>query len=1000
MSETAERPGCAVAGWERPEAEAPDASGAAARPADTGQEVAFRQLFHANPVPMWVYDRETLRFLEVNDAAVETYGWPRETFLGMTILDIRPPEDAPSVRRGATLVGKGRRVSGPWRHRDAAGRERLVRVMSHPLRFAGREAVLVAAWDDTERLRAEAALREREEILHLCMRAGRVGAYRRDFQAGRVHLSPEARAVLGLPPGDGPITARRWCGALLPEDRRRIRAEIAAAHRRRAPEGQYEYRIRRPGSGEIRHVESRARYTYAPDGRPLGSVGVLIDVTERRRAEAALAESEAFARSLIEGSADCIRVHDRAGRLLFMNAAGLRAMGIADLAEVQGRPYAEFWPEEELPKVRAAAREAVAGRVGRFTCYLPGPSGERRWWEATLCPVPAPGGGPAERFVSILRDVTEARRAQEEARALAERLSAVLEGTTDSVLVLDRDWRVTYANRRAGAMFPGRLRPGAHLWEEFPEEAEGPFARHYRRALAEGRPVVFEARLAASGTWLEVHAFPMAGGGLSVFFRDVTERRRAEEQLAHLASHDALTGLPNRVRFRERLEAALARCAAGGRAVALLCVDLDHFKAVNDTLGHAAGDALLCQVAARLRGCVREGDLVARLGGDEFAVLQEEVRRPADAAALARRIVRTLSMPYDLEGRPALVGASVGIALALAAPAAGRQAEDLLREADVALYRAKAEGRGRCRLFETGMDERLRRRQALKPALRGAAARGEFELHYQPVVDLASERAVAFEALLRWRRPGGRGPVMVPPAEFVPVAEEAGLIGPIGEWVLRAACREAAGWPEGISVAVNLSPAQFADAARLVRSVAGALRAAGLAPGRLELEVTETVLLRDEAANLAALRALRALGVRLAMDDFGTGFSSLGYLRSFRFDKIKIDRSFVSDLPRGEQSLAIVRAAVGLGRALGMAVVAEGVETPEQLSALRGEGCALAQGFLWGRAVPAEEVPALLRGLSPDVFPPRRLTPRAFLPAVSARRRADPAGTAPLPGSG
>ena len=387
--------------------------------------------------------------------------------------------------------------------------------------------------------------------------------------------------------------------------------------------------------------------------------------------------------------------------------------------------------------------------------------------------------------------------------------------------------------------------------------------------------------------------------------------------------------------------------------MAVLCLDLDRFKPVNDTLGHPVGDALLRAVAARLLACVREGDTAARLGGDEFAVLQAGAGQPEAAGALARRLVEALSAPYEVLGHQVVVGASVGVALA---PGDGRDPDELLKRADMALYRAKADGRGTFRSFEPGMDARLQARRLLELDLRKALAAGELELHYQPLVDLRTGAVSALEALLRWRHPA-RG--LVPPGEFVPLAEEIGLIVPVGGWVLRRACADAAGWPGGVRVAVNLSAAQFRGR-ELVAAVVGALAAAGLAPARLELEITETVLLRDGEATLATLRELRALGVRIAMDDFGTGYSSLGYLRSFPFDKIKIDRCFVRDLGASADCEAIVRAVTGLGGSLGIATTAEGVETEEQLERLRAEGCDEAQGFHLGRPMPAADVRALL----------------------------------------
>ena len=435
--------------------------------------------------------------------------------------------------------------------------------------------------------------------------------------------------------------------------------------------------------------------------------------------------------------------------------------------------------------------------------------------------------------------------------------------------------------------------------------------------------------------------------------RITTDLACSREQARHAALHDGLTGLPNRTLLAERLAQALAQTRRRDSALAVLSLDLDRFKQVNDTLGHHAGDGLLRAVAHRLRACMREGDTVARLGGDEFAVLQNSVSAAQDVAALSERLVETLSAPYDIGGQQVVIGASVGFAMA---PGDAADPEQLLKMADIALYRAKADGRGTFRSFKPGMDAKLQARRVLELDLRRALGTAEFELHYQPLVNLASGKVTVFEALLRWNHPE-RG--RVPPAEFVPLAEETGLIVQLGAWVLQQACLAAARWPEPVRVAVNLSAVQF-QTNGVVPAVASALALSGLRPERLELEITETVLLHDARAAIAVLRELRAIGVRIAMDDFGTGYSSLGYLRSFPFDKIKIDQCFVRDIGSSEDCRAIVRAVTGLGLSLGIATTAEGVETLEQLDQVRAEGCQEVQGYFFSRPVPAAEVMAVL----------------------------------------
>ena len=529
------------------------------------------------------------------------------------------------------------------------------------------------------------------------------------------------------------------------------------------------------------------------------------------------------------------------------------------------------------------------------------------------------------------------------------RFRAALDNMTQGLCLFDAQGRLVVHNPRFAAMF-GAPAPGAAAAAlGSGREMDGMFAPpdpaghdgEDRRAheLADGRVV-------------QVSRQAIPGGGWVATFEDVTERRRSQQQLSHMARHDALTGLPNRVLFHEHMEGVLARLRRGGGA-AVLCLDLDGFKGVNDTLGHPAGDELLRLVARRLKDGTRETDFVVRLGGDEFAVVQADAEQPTDATVLAGRLVEALRAPFEVHGQQVVIGTSVGIALA---DAAASSSDELLRSADIALYRAKADGRGTWRFFEPGMDAEMQRRRALEADLRLALARGQFELFYQPLVEADTRALTGFEALLRWRHPE-RG--MVGPGEFIPVAEEIGLIRPMGAWALHKACADAARWPEHVKVAVNLSPVQFVEG-HLVREVEQALAASGLAPHRLELEITESVLLQDNEATLALLHRLHALGVRIAMDDFGTGYSSLSYLRSFPFDKIKVDQSFVRDLGREKGGVEIVRAVVGLGKALGMDVLAEGVETAEQLGILRAEGCDEVQGYLFSKPRPVRDVPGII----------------------------------------
>ena len=448
---------------------------------------------------------------------------------------------------------------------------------------------------------------------------------------------------------------------------------------------------------------------------------------------------------------------------------------------------------------------------------------------------------------------------------------------------------------------------------------------------------------------------PLPDGGWVALHQDITDQKRAENKISHLAHHDSLTDLPNRALLHIQLNEALSRVRRG-ESLAVLYLDLDHFKNVNDTLGHPIGDSLLCAVAHRLRECVRDTDIVARLGGDEFAIIQTDMEQPTSASSLAQRLVDSLLTPFNVDHHEIVIGTSVGVSVA---PNDGMDADVLLKNADMALYRAKEHGRSGFSFFEPEMDTKMHERRTLETDLRKANIAGEFELFYQPLINLERNSISGFEALLRWNH-SNRG--MISPASFIPLAEDTGLIIQIGEWVLRQACSEAAKWPDDIKVAVNLSPVQFRNKG-LVSMVTSAIATAGIAATRLELEITETAMLQNADQTLAVLHMLQNMGVRISLDDFGTGYSSLSYLRSFPFNKIKIDQSFVRGLGQNCEAIAFIHAISGLGKSLGMTTTVEGVETKEQLEQIRTEGCTEVQGYLFSKPRPAFEVPRLLSSL-------------------------------------
>ena len=554
-----------------------------------------------------------------------------------------------------------------------------------------------------------------------------------------------------------------------------------------------------------------------------------------------------------------------------------------------------------------------------------------------------------EKLVTERTAALREREIELEAQNL--RFDAALRNMSQALLMFDADHRLVICNQRYIDMYglsPDLAKPGATLRDLLAHRKErgtfggdiNEYIENVQRLRVDGRIASFMIDLPDGRTTTIVY-HPMTNGGWVTTHEDITERRRAEKQIAHMARHDALTDLPNRLQFLERLKTGLTETPRGER-LAVLYIGLDQFMGINDTFGHHMGDRLLKLVAGRLRNTVREIDTVARLGGDEFAIIQANIERATDTANLARRLGEAIRAPFDLGGQTVAVDGSIGIAIA---PADGNEPDELMKNAGIALRGAKAEGRGTYRFFEVAMDARMKRRRELEIALRKALAVGEFEVHYQPIVNLGDNHITGCEALIRWNHPE-RG--MISPAEFIPIAEEIGLIVPIGEWVLRTACADAVQWPESTKVAVNLSPIQVMNQ-NLVPMVISTLAASGLPANRLEVEITESVLMQNTDATLAALHRLREIGVSISMDDFGTGYSSLSYLHKFPFDKIKIDRSFISGLPESADSVAIVRAVAGLAKNLNMITTAEGVETQQQLEQIRALGCTEMQGYLFSR---------------------------------------------------
>ncbi|MDE2376450.1 PAS-domain containing protein [Bradyrhizobium sp.] len=711
--------------------------------------------------------------------------------------------------------------------------------------------------------------------------------------------------------------------------------------------------------GRVMQAVSR----FMPDG---GWVTAHEDVHDRLQYEEALKRQNFLLDAALENMAHGLCFYDSDMRLKICNrryreiyrlsveeaAPGTHLADLIERSMANGALPLDHTPRQIL----AAARERIDARDDSAM--------RRRMSDGTVVSVrycTLPEGG----FVATYEDITERERAIEELSEQYRRFDAALNNMSEGLCMLDGSLRVIVCNKRYIEIFglsPDIVKPGVTMREimehscalgNHPGTTAAQLYAGYVEQLLEGEHTLH--RHLSDGRIIELNHNRMAHGGWVVTYEDVTERHKAQARVAHMARHDSLTNLPNRVLFREKMCESLDQVATAGGEIAVLCLDLDNFKTVNDRHGHAAGDRLLSWVAARLKDHAGEHDRVARLGGDEFALLQRGPQ-PESAEKLARRLVEIIGRPPPIGNQSIHVGVSVGIAVA---PDHGLDPDELMKCADLALYQAKARGRGGYQLFQPAMEQQARARHGLERDLRCALEAGELQLAFQPQVRLDNSALTGFEALLRWKHPE-RG--MVSPGEFIPIAEETGLIIPIGEWALRAACATAAAWPDSITIAVNLSPVQF-RARGLVAMITSALAEAGLSPQRLELEVTETVLLDDSETTIETLHRIRALGVRVSLDDFGVGYSSLSYLRKFPFDRIKIDRSFVGSLGESHESAAIVRTIASLGAVLGVETTAEGVETAEQLDFVRASGCTAVQGYYFGRPSPASEVARVIERL-------------------------------------